>query len=555
MYDSGEVENAESELFPMMVILAANCIELTEFRPFEQMLAEGLVQYRRDAPHTIFVSHQWLSRSHPDPDGVQLRTLNHFLKHAMEHRIKDLLCERDWLALVKGIDKETTSDAPRRMLAKSMGRQGSERSEDAIVRELFPGFWDCFLWVDYMSVPQEVSLGDDSKVRAIYSIPFYIKQSSLFFILCPKAENKETREICDYWSWQRRGWCRLEEWANNLSSHQCVTLVLTEIGAKPVDLWSWYSFRGYTRAASVGCGNFACCTWGHKQADGTPIPCDKDFLLKVLKRIHLAKCADQGKQGFLFEQFMSLETHLFVHSLDEPRRATWGSHDDDLTPVQIMKSIDEDRIAEKIKSPTMVVAAMLGDERVIQACVERGDDPLAFSPHKINSITWTCLTGSLTSLQYLLSLPHMTLEHVDAPMEGKGYRSIHSAAAAGHSLCVAALLQYRANAAPCTKNWRTPLHNAASHGHTVVSRMLLGASAPVDAQDQKGLTPLHLAASGFSLWCSQVERAEAIRYLLESRANPAILSKAGLTPGDVAVQDQFQMAVDLLQQDVKRRSA
>ena len=42
-----------------------------------------------------------------------------------------------------------------------------------------------YFWVDYLSAPQDVPLGDDSQLRAIWSIPYYIQQSSFFIVLCP----------------------------------------------------------------------------------------------------------------------------------------------------------------------------------------------------------------------------------------------------------------------------------------------------------------------------------------------------------------------------------
>ena len=58
---------------------------------------------------TIFVSHQWLSFTHPDPASVQLRRLQSMLrKIVVERAAMELFEEHDWSAFATGVDARKT---------------------------------------------------------------------------------------------------------------------------------------------------------------------------------------------------------------------------------------------------------------------------------------------------------------------------------------------------------------------------------------------------------------------------------------------------------------
>jgi hypothetical protein len=59
-------------LYPMYAMPVVDVLQLTRFQPHQELLNAGkLVEIQ---PHqgmdVIFVSHQWLSLQHPDPDNV-----------------------------------------------------------------------------------------------------------------------------------------------------------------------------------------------------------------------------------------------------------------------------------------------------------------------------------------------------------------------------------------------------------------------------------------------------------------------------------------------------
>merc|ERR1712129_294682 len=93
---------------------------------------------------------------------------------------------------------------------------------------------------------------------------------------------------------------------------------------------------------------------------------------------------------------------------------------------------------------------------------------------------------------------------------------------------------------------RTALHAAVRVCNPSVVRLLLAAGAPVDAQDGNGCTALHHLAG--SPWFFRRDPAclEALRDLLENGASTRIQDSRGQTARDVALEEGFEAAVELL---------
>ena len=146
-----------------------------------------------------FVSHQWTARHHPDPESKQLRVLQEALKH--------LLSTQGSVSL----DFATESFVPS---AKSLPLQEFQS------RPLF-------IWYDYFSVPQlhepppqPVECGESNKQgQAIRSIPTYVSKCRFFFALCPTMDCSVEVGVLNASAWARRGWCRVERAARELSEH------------------------------------------------------------------------------------------------------------------------------------------------------------------------------------------------------------------------------------------------------------------------------------------------------------------------------------------------
>lgn len=542
------------ELFPMMVVSSAVLRQVRVLRPFQEMLQRELVRRRGHNAIVSFVSHKWRTRSHPDPDGAQLRCLQNFLEAASVNRVRGLFSDQDWCVFKTGALRERPKfeggtnwgGSAVNDFIDAFSRHGGDAPDELLSSELAQSS----VWIDYLSVPQEVQLGDDSQLRAIYSIPSYIKQSSFFIILCPSVRIGEGGECCDYDAWQQRGWCRFEEWVNMLSTQRVVPVVLTDTHAWTIDMIDFLDNGAQSRVGAVACGDFACCRFGHQRADGTEIPCDKDAVLQVLETMWLAKLDElaMARNLSVYLTLRCLETKMFARSPEAPFRAAWGpslAHNAD--PHLVAARIEADGKAGLIdrELPVICIAASLGDERVLRACVERGMDPLIVDKWGNTCLSEAVESGSAAAVEYLLSLPSFTVDYINANMpdpSGKYFAKIlHWAARNGQT--VELLLRCRADPAP--RNWsgQTPLHCAATLGCLPAASALLTARAPIDAQDQEGRTPLHLAAVTSGL---RKGRLGIMRCLLEHGASSTIRDSRGLAAGDVARRDGCQAGLDLL---------
>lgn len=64
---------------PLEALLRMTCV-----RPHQELLEEGvLVRYSKGMGKAVFVSHQWLSESHPDPECRQLKVLQAALQNLL----------------------------------------------------------------------------------------------------------------------------------------------------------------------------------------------------------------------------------------------------------------------------------------------------------------------------------------------------------------------------------------------------------------------------------------------------------------------------------------
>ena len=176
------------------------------------MKAKGeLVVFSDDLGKAAFVSHQWLSKQHPDPDFKQMRTLQSALKRILNGSGSlslDFITE----SLVQ--------------TAKPLPMQAFQ------VQTLY-------FWYDYFSCPQLVQgkVSDETEclqARAISSIPSYISECQFFFALCPVLECPFQGKVLTAATWSRRGWCRLERAARELSANSTWVLIQSDASVEVV---------------------------------------------------------------------------------------------------------------------------------------------------------------------------------------------------------------------------------------------------------------------------------------------------------------------------------
>ncbi len=169
--------------FPMLVMRMDDLLELSEIPIHEE--AEGLIEHKPGMDgEVIFVSHTWLTRGHPDRDGLKLGLLKSLIRSVRAGRLD-----------VDGtVIKYSWYGSKVRVKAAELAR--------------------CkYIWFDLFSVPQRDAA---SQAKAIQSIFSYVHDAAQFVCLAGAWEH-EGGHLCDCRSWMKRGWCRLEMLANALS--------------------------------------------------------------------------------------------------------------------------------------------------------------------------------------------------------------------------------------------------------------------------------------------------------------------------------------------------
>ena len=180
--------------YPMYTVPAGDLLGMTRIEAHEELMARGDLVIFDGVGNAGFVSHQWVSKEHPDPELRQMQVLQATLRR--------LLLENGFVSL-------------------DILTEGTVRSAKGIFFQEFQS-QPLFLWYDYFSVPQR----DASKQeKAIHSIPAYVAKCRFFFALCPTIDCPHEGKVLSTTSWARRGWCRLERASRELSANDSWILI------------------------------------------------------------------------------------------------------------------------------------------------------------------------------------------------------------------------------------------------------------------------------------------------------------------------------------------
>lgn len=233
-------------------------MNMTSVRPHQHLLEDGeLVAFTPDMGKVLFVSHQWVDDTFPDPEFKQLSVL--------QEALQNILRERALISV--HLNSQLLFGARKTIAAADLNAQ------------------PLFVWYDFFCCPQpqfalpgQDAVGDLGK--AVASIMGYVESSHFFVILAPPVRHAQHGHMLGYSTWKRRGWCRAERAARALSvgDHQNSMLLVQSPAQLQVATPSEV-FHG-----SVGRGEF---TKDSDRATLAPV-------MKALVRNRLEACLETG---------------------------------------------------------------------------------------------------------------------------------------------------------------------------------------------------------------------------------------------------------------------
>ena len=196
--------------FPMYTVPAEFLLQMKHLKTHGEMLQVGaLVEFSTDLGRAMFVSHEWLSNRHPDPNAEQLQILQQALRN-----------------IASGSSNICVPVATEIMF----GRLQLPRADSVGV--------DLYIWYDYFCCPQHSSNAASlHRQAAIDSIPTYVSQCYFFVILCPALKHVDQSRTLSQSSWALRGWCRCERVARELAAREDGYIIVIESAVHQTLVW------------------------------------------------------------------------------------------------------------------------------------------------------------------------------------------------------------------------------------------------------------------------------------------------------------------------------
>ena len=174
--------------------------KLGSLRPHGELRDAGMLTYKdrleelSSVEHfSVFLSHQWLANSHPDPNGVQYPVMMAAVRKLAESLVDGTFANSRFL-----VHSEPGS---------AVDSAAPKDDEDRLQRMLS----HIFVWVDYISIPQ---VQCELQNLAIHTLSSYCAASAAFIVIAPMATQQDTGQHCNFTSYQTRMWTRAEQFCH-----------------------------------------------------------------------------------------------------------------------------------------------------------------------------------------------------------------------------------------------------------------------------------------------------------------------------------------------------
>lgn len=492
--------------FPLYCMRVGDFLALETLRSHEDLLVKGLIMRadRLEAPSINFVSHQWISTRHPDPDSVHLRTMQEVFRRVI--RGENIFADDDVAA-------KFLTGRSRARSSSSDVLTTRERTFEEFQRSVSEGW----VWLDYFSVPQRAG-AEEEQAKAITSIPTYVAQASNFWVCTPLGVRRESGHQCNFDTWLMRGWCRMEALALDLTrmSEGRPIYLTHHLGEEPSASTQCFHDRlnlGWQRRKAVLTGDFARLS-------------DREGLHAVIRELYHSAldslrsvweplvesgelprpmweryiASADGADGGAYHSFFLLvgaEAYIFADLADEEHdQSYWEQGDFALDGSEdAVKAwlLHRGEYAWPPDECWAWYAAIVGNLALFRFLIEElGFDIGAVNKYGMTPLTISANWGNISLVRYIVE--RTDAAHVLYKTPGLGLSAVGVAAKNGHHRTLSFLLQSKADVEVTRNdNQRTPLHEAAANGNEECIRLLLGAGSSTAARDGAGFTAAELA--------------------------------------------------------------
>merc|ERR1719284_1665201 len=175
------------------------CVSMDTFLGFESLPSYAALQKRGlllepgIESQVHLVSHEWLSHTHPDPSGVQLRCLQEVFRRILGGHGRNLFTDEDWVSFSQGY----TASWTRQTSDMESSAQLDKFDDDSFAHAVEEGV----VWMDFLSIPQVCDVLDEEtdalaeveldQASAVQSIPYYVERSNFFWVVTPEAVHED----------------------------------------------------------------------------------------------------------------------------------------------------------------------------------------------------------------------------------------------------------------------------------------------------------------------------------------------------------------------------
>ena len=167
------------------------------------------------------------SRATSRPEGVQLGKLKSIFGRVIAGNGDQLFSDAGWSTLCS----EQSTSWSQEFAHLEEAAQEMKLGVNSFRQDVEHGL----VWLDFASIPQTID-ADPSTIsavaenwkEAVQSIPSHLERCACHWVLTPAAHNVDRDDSCSFSSWRRKGWCRVEEWANFLSISALMSPVVSE---------------------------------------------------------------------------------------------------------------------------------------------------------------------------------------------------------------------------------------------------------------------------------------------------------------------------------------